>query len=334
MEEVENSQERISPEIGFRRTASVVLSEMQNRPFLFYGWILFNILFDIFLIINLHEKQNFLDFLGIFFSVSILPLAPLIIWFSIIEARVISETRQNFWKTIANKKGWVYKEMSNIAEEEALFLNAGDSGSISNVVIGDSNGLPVRVFESKSVTGSGKNKKICHFSCFAFKLAGNFPHLYLAHTGNMDSFISNSKYEINLPGDLGRQFSLYAPKEYEIEALQLFTPDLLLKLSEVNLPHDIELVDHEILIFINGLVNSYDQFESDMEIAHKVANMISERADHMRFTPIPHSSYLLLDMSWRSSIGSMLKKGTTWFFIFYAIIFGVLTYLIIAPAML
>lgn len=52
-----------------------------------------------------------------------------------------------------------------------------------------------------------------------------------------------------LEGDFGRTFSLYCPREYETDALYIFTPDVMARLVDSAAGCDIEFVDNRVLIY-------------------------------------------------------------------------------------
>ncbi|MEO7546479.1 MAG: hypothetical protein ABIT21_09370 [Terrimesophilobacter sp.] len=48
---------------------------------------------------------------------------------------------------------------------------------------------------------------------------------------------------LSLEGDFDKHFTLYCPKEYEHDALYVFTPDLMTRLIDHAAGYDVELVD-------------------------------------------------------------------------------------------
>jgi hypothetical protein len=77
----------------------------------------------------------------------------------------------------------------------------------------------------------------------------------------LDSRANNSIFGSNLPatlrkdqvlqleGDFDRYFTLYCPKEYEQDALYIFTPDLMALLIDEAAPYDVELVDEWMFVY-------------------------------------------------------------------------------------
>ncbi|MCA9354677.1 MAG: hypothetical protein KC877_04115 [Candidatus Kaiserbacteria bacterium] len=286
-----------------KNISQVAWAELRSKPILFYGGIAAAITLDI-LLFSVMLDRDWGDAIESLF----LPWLPLFLWY----VHTAAKARKRFWQLVAEKKGWSYAETDDVSDEEALFLNTGHSHSISNMISGTEDSIPVRAFESMYTVGSGKNKQTYTFSCFAFRFEGSFPHLYLNRNDNQVSFISNREYQIPLPGEFGEKFTLYAPKEYEIEALQIFTPDLLEYLLQTNWLSDIEFVDHEFIVFRKGFISSYDEFTTELASASKIASRFADTLQRMQFAPIPHTSHLLRDATDRQALRGMIHAWPKW----------------------
>lgn len=82
-------------------------------------------------------------------------------------------------------------------------------------------------------TGSGKNRKVPHWGYIAVKLERMLPQIILDAKSNnflgtnLPASFSRSQV-LSLEGNFGRCFTLYCPKEYEQDALYVFTRTLWL----------------------------------------------------------------------------------------------------------
>ncbi len=54
---------------------------------------------------------------------------------------------------------------------------------------------------------------------------------------------------LSLEGDFNEHFTLYCPKEYERDALYVFTPDLMALLIDEAAPYDVEIVDRWMFVY-------------------------------------------------------------------------------------
>jgi hypothetical protein len=105
-------------------------------------------------------------------------------------------------------------------------------------------------------TGSGKNRTTHHWGFLALHLDRALPHMLLdsrANNGllgatNLPAIFSRDQV-LSLEGDFDRHFTLYCPREYERDALYVFTPDLMALLIDEAAPYDVEIVDRWMLVY-------------------------------------------------------------------------------------
>src|SRR5690606_7535742 len=105
------------------------------------------------------------------------------------------------------------------------------------------------------VTGSGKSRSVHQWGFLAVGLDRRLPHMVLdSRANNRMLGLSNlpagfrRDQILSLEGDFDRYFTLYCPKEYERDALYVFTPDLMALLIDEAAPYDVEVVDHWMLV--------------------------------------------------------------------------------------
>jgi hypothetical protein len=54
---------------------------------------------------------------------------------------------------------------------------------------------------------------------------------------------------LSLEGDFDRYFTLYCPRQYERDALYVFTPDLMALLIDEAAPYDVEIIDRWLFVY-------------------------------------------------------------------------------------
>ncbi|MBO9578200.1 MAG: hypothetical protein J7480_05465 [Microbacteriaceae bacterium] len=99
-------------------------------------------------------------------------------------------------------------------------------------------------------TGSGKNQTTHSWWFLALRLDRALPHMVLDSRANNALFgatnlpVTFAKDQtLRLEGDFNEHFTLYAPKEYERDALYVFTPDLMALCIDEASAWDLEIVD-------------------------------------------------------------------------------------------
>ncbi len=104
-------------------------------------------------------------------------------------------------------------------------------------------------------TGSGKNRSTRHWGFLAVELDRRLPHMMLDSKANNGMFGTNlpatfrRDQVLSLEGDFDRYFTLYCPRQYERDALYVFTPDLMALLIDEAAPFDVEVVDDWMFVY-------------------------------------------------------------------------------------
>ncbi|MEO5534332.1 MAG: hypothetical protein ABIR17_04295 [Pseudolysinimonas sp.] len=106
------------------------------------------------------------------------------------------------------------------------------------------------------MTGSGKSRAVHNWGFLAIQLDRKLPNMVLDSRANNRLFGSSNlpasfdKSQIlSLEGNFDSYFTLYCPKEYERDALYVFTPDLMALLIDEASPFDVEIVDDWMFVY-------------------------------------------------------------------------------------
>ena len=100
----------------------------------------------------------------------------------------------------------------------------------------------------------------------ALRLGRRLPHMVLdsrQNNGvfgiatNLPGFLDRHQV-LSLEGDFDEHFTLYCPREYERDALYIFTPDLMALLIDNAAPFDVEIVDDWMFIYSTRLFHSFE----------------------------------------------------------------------------
>lgn len=205
-------------------------------------------------------------------------------------AYVVQQVRTRFWLQFAHTHGFAYQPKGDPSAEVAVMFRQGHSRRMHHVIVGTAEGRALRISSYRFTIGSGKHSTTYPYTVFEFRFSGQFPHLYLNQRFN--GYSVSVGEAVPLPAEFEKKFTLRAPREYEIEALEVFTPDLLAYLLDAEFEHDLEIVDQELLIFTVGFVNTLDDLERKFADAVALAQRLAPKLDRFRFTPIgqlPHT---------------------------------------------
>lgn len=235
----------------------------------------------------------FLSTIDIFNAGVSLGIALLLFVVSILPHYVWARNRIEsiFWKQVAEVNGWQYKENSDVSKEPGVMFRQGHSGNISYYIEGVIHGRQFRIFRYTFTVGYGKATTHYSYIVFAFKFNGSFPHIYLNNKHNAYGISTGEK--IPLPLEFEKKFSLSAPKKYEIEALQIFTPDVLAKMLDNGFIYDIEFVEQEVLMFVGGAINDFEKLENAFNKALELEDLLDEKLDKFKFNTIGNMPHIL-----------------------------------------
>ncbi len=200
-----------------------------------------------------------------------------------------AKIREAFWKKLAEKYGWEYASHKNISGEKALIFNIGDSKEAWHGISGKYNNQPFHIFEYEYSQGEGRSKSTYDFTIFEIKFSGTFPHLYLNYKNDWYSArqaLFTSLAKISLPTEFEKKFKLYAPKEYEIETLEIFTPDVFSYLLEAGWNHDMEFVDGELVIYNKSKFRSFEALDAELTKIKKFIDILSPKLNRLKLTQI------------------------------------------------
>jgi predicted secreted protein len=105
-------------------------------------------------------------------------------------------------------------------------------------------------------TGSGKNRTTHSWGFLALQLDRRLPNMVLDSKSNNGLFGGTNLPQafsrdqvLSLEGDFDKYFTLYCPREYEQDALYVFTPDLMALLIDDAAPFDVEIVDDWMFVY-------------------------------------------------------------------------------------
>lgn len=114
-------------------------------------------------------------------------------------------------------------------------------------------------------TGSGKTRSTHTWGFLALALDRALPHMVLDSRANNGLFggtnlpaVFAKNQVLSLEGDFDRHFTLYAPKEYETDALYVFTPDLMALLIDEAAPFDVEIIDRWMFVYSSTALDALD----------------------------------------------------------------------------
>lgn len=178
------------------------------------------------------------------------------------------------------------------------------------------------------VTGSGRNARAHQYGFLRIPLTRRLPHMVLDAKKNNFLGISNLSDTFNrsqvlsLEGDFDRYFTLYAPKEYERDALYIFTPDVMLALIEDGGAYDMEVIDDNLFIYhvTKFDLMSEQKIRTLLAIAERIGSEIKDQSGYYADERVGDRVQNIV-----AAPGARLKHGVNWVMV-VAIIVAVIFY--------
>jgi hypothetical protein len=143
-----------------------------------------------------------------------------------------------------------------------LIFQTGSSRVSTDVLRGTSPRF-VEFGNYQYTTSNGKQSQTHRWGYVAVKLDVPLPNILLDALGNntLGSSLAGAfrrDQRLSLEGDFDRYFSLYCPEGYEVDALYLFTPDVMARFIDHAAELDVEIVDDWLFLYTRREVSTLD----------------------------------------------------------------------------
>jgi len=154
----------------------------------------------------------------------------------------------------ASARGYDYTPELRAPGLPGLLFRVGEKVVATDVVDARSSATP---FIAGGLRGhyamETSTPRVIALSWTAIPLERSVPHIVLVGRRigalKLGGFAMHESQRLSLEGDFDRSFRLYCPKDYERDALQIFTPDLMAKLVDTTSDCDVELVDDWMFVY-------------------------------------------------------------------------------------
>jgi hypothetical protein len=212
----------------------------------------------------------------LFFLSPIFPALALIFYYAYVHSKVHAE----FMKQFATNNGMEYLPQGYIDMVRGRLFSVGHSQTITHVLSGTYASHPTKLFNFKYSVGSGKHKQTYFFTVLEIAFEKTvFPHILLqsktmSKFGYTDAIGKVQDREIKLENHFSKNFNLYCTSGYEIEVLQIFTPDVLSFLQEKSSAFSIEFAENRMYIYDDTVIVKNSQLAEMLEVTKKIFDLI------------------------------------------------------------
>jgi hypothetical protein len=176
----------------------------------------------------------------------------------IIRGRLGTGGRWAKWMRLqrfADANSLLYRATSTDPTYPGVIFNTGDT-RVAYDHFSTETGRFVDFGNYRYSTGSGKSRTTHNWGFLAISLDRALPNMVLDSRANNGLFgttdlptVFSRNQSLELEGDFNKYFTLYCPREYERDALYVFTPDLMGLLIDDAAPFDVEIVDKWMFVY-------------------------------------------------------------------------------------
>ena len=176
----------------------------------------------------------------------------------VVVGRLLNGRNWETWyrlETFANANGMIFSPVDHNPYYPGAIFNLGDSRKSLNHLRSASDRY-LDIGNYQYTTGSGKNRSTHNWGFMALHLDRRLPNMVLDSKANNGLFggtnlpaYFDKKQILSLEGNFNDYFTLYCPREYERDALYVFTPDLMALLIDNAAPFDVEIVDDWMFVY-------------------------------------------------------------------------------------
>ncbi len=200
-------------------------------------------------------------------DIYILPLLIPFFGYHWVRGRVQHEFMQQF----AEGNGYAYAAHGTLDGLDGSLFQIGYDKSAIDVVSGQYKDSPITLLSYTYVTGAGRSRQEHHYTVFELQFDTVMPDILLENAGHTfgEALIDklSGKELVKLEGDFNKYFSVSVPKGYEVEALEIFTPDVMEQLIEKSRSLSLEIVRDHLFVYANRIIGTKADLYAVYELA-------------------------------------------------------------------
>jgi len=192
-----------------------------------------------------------------------LPLIAIAAGYNWVRGRVQHEFMQQF--AVAN--GFSYSGNGSLVGLDGVQFRIGYNKSASDYINGTFENCPISLFSYRYTTGYGRDSSTYKCTVFKLKFDTRMPDILLKNKQQYLGEAFPGKADLKLEGDFNNYFTLSVPAGYEIEALQVFTPDVMAELIDKSRDFSVEIVNDHLFIYAHKAISSKKELYAFYELA-------------------------------------------------------------------
>ncbi len=220
--------------------------------------------------------------LAVLFALVIPPLMIFPLFAMLVVYGVIRQKAEDaFFEQFALANNFSFQKKGLPLDFNGSLCFVGHSQIGRDLVSGEFQDIPFALLNYQYTVGSGKNSHTYIYTAFRLDFPSSLPPIFLKPKycyfgGSMFGNISDeAKQKLNLEGNFNDYFDLWTKHDYEIETLQLFTPDFMQKIQDTWNKFSIEFKDNQIYVYHGHMITKDEELESMYQLIQYLVNKIT-----------------------------------------------------------
>ncbi len=187
-------------------------------------------------------------------------------------------------KQFAIANGFKYSESADMVVRPGVAFEIGQSRIITNLIAGTYLDYPIELFNyTYTRIGNGKQTERFYFTILEIDCSYFLPHIFLKNNDlnfgkSLEMYFKNEQ-KINLEGNFNKQFTLLTPIGWQIETLQIFTPDFMAKMLDHWNKFSLEFIGKRMYVYhsyhIGKKVTLYKMFKLAKYLMTQIGPLLS-----------------------------------------------------------
>lgn len=202
---------------------------------------------------------------------------------------LVKKIRSRMVEQFATANGFSYSPSANLsAKDGSVFAHSGHSENFEDFVAGKFRNAPFQFLHYTYTVGSGKHSRTYHRSILVMEFKSNLPHVVVDSkkiTSISFPYAKGQLLELE-SNDFAKYFRLYVPKEYEVEALSILTPDVMAQLIDKSSLYDVEFINNHVYIYAGGLVDTRAKLQALFELAGTIVDELGGKLDRFKIDTV------------------------------------------------
>jgi hypothetical protein len=228
----------------------------------------------------LYLSRTHTSFASLFFYIPVFAL--LAIYYNI-RQRVMDAFRKQF----AAINGFTFQGKGWPINADGGIFSIGHSRTGTDLIIGSFQNMPIAFFDYSYTVGEGKSSHSYFYTVFQLDYPSPLPPIFLQpKTGKLRfAGISNvsalATEHLHMEGDFDTSFNLYSQKGFEIETLQVFSPDFMATMQDHWKGFCLEFINSHLYIYSPVVTTSTD-LDKMYQLAQYLIQKIGPLAERMK----------------------------------------------------